>query len=384
MQYKWLYITLGDEPSGVYQSQVIDVCRYLNEKFDVSIGLMAFISLRNYRKNRRQIKKYIPEAIVLPMVPKLKNWRYNLLLASFILFHTKAKHIICRNPLSANLGLQLKKYGFVDYVIYDGRGAVAEEWKEYHVVNDSGLLDNITTLEMIAVKKSDFRISVSNQLIKYWENKYNYNNKRYVVIPCTFSNFNNKSNNVDKSRELRNKLGIAHNDIVLVYAGSTAGWQSFDLMSHFISKLILHDSRIKILFLSKSDDNNNKLIENYPNKIFRTWIKPNHVFEYLSLCDYGLLLREESITNSVAAPTKFAEYLASGLSVIISRNVGDYTEFVQKHNCGIIIPKVMDDNFLLEKPSTEQRLFNKKLAHQYFSKDSAIIYEQYKILLESI
>jgi glycosyltransferase involved in cell wall biosynthesis len=384
MHYKWLYITLGDEPSGVYQSQVIDVCRYLNEKFDVSIGLLAFISIRNYRNNRRRIKKYFPEAMVLPMVPKLKNWRYNFLMASYILSHTKAKHIICRNPLSANLGLQLKKYGFADYVIYDGRGAVAEEWNEYHVVNDSGLLDKIANLEMTAVNKSDFRISVSNQLINYWENKYDYNNKRYVVIPCTLSNYNNRITSVDNNRELRNKLGIAYNDIVLVYAGSTAGWQSFNLMSHFISKLMLIDTRIKILFLSKADANNNKLLEKYPNKIFRTWVKPIDVFKYLSICDYGLLLREESITNSVAAPTKFAEYLASGLSVIISRNVGDYTEFVQKHNCGIIIPKDMDDNFLLDKPTREQKLYNEKLAHQYFSKDSAIIHEQYKILLESI
>ena len=66
-------------------------------------------------------------------------------------------------------------------------------------------------------------------------------------------------------------------------------------------------------------------------------MQSNEVPKYLLAADYGLLIRENTVTNQVASPVKFAEYLACGLPVIISRNLGDYSEFVTKNNCGYLL-----------------------------------------------
>jgi glycosyltransferase involved in cell wall biosynthesis len=53
--------------------------------------------------------------------------------------------------------------------------------------------------------------------------------------------------------------------------------------------------------------------------------------------DIGLLLREVSIINKVASPTKFPEYLASGVPVVVSRDVGNTTEVVEKTGLGVVV-----------------------------------------------
>jgi len=88
--------------------------------------------------------------------------------------------------------------------------------------------------------------------------------------------------------------------------------------------------------LSNEDAVINELITQFPNQVSRKWLKHEEVTSFLLACDWGILIREQSVTNKVASPTKFAEYLSAGLPVIISENLGDYTEFVKNNDCGII------------------------------------------------
>ena len=78
------------------------------------------------------------------------------------------------------------------------------------------------------------------------------------------------------------------------------------------------------------------MIIKFPKQVSRKWLKHEEVTNFLLACDWGILIREQSVTNKVASPTKFAEYLSAGLPVIISENLGDYTEFVKNNDCGII------------------------------------------------
>ncbi len=59
---------------------------------------------------------------------------------------------------------------------------------------------------------------------------------------------------------------------------------------------------------------------------------------FLMASDMGVLLRERDPLNEVAAPTKFAEYVMTGLPVLISEYVGDYSNFVAENNLGLVLP----------------------------------------------
>jgi len=379
-----IYFTFGEGYSGVYKGQVIDVCKYLSQLTNEKVRIISFISVRNYFQTRKKIKHNYRNSIVVPMLPKASTWQLNLPVLYLISLFLNERKFICRNVKAANLALNLKKIGWVKKVVLDGRGAFAAEYKEY-LNNGSSKSDKIFLLERKAVLNSDFRIAVSEKLIQYWREEYDYKSEDHVVIPCTVD-LNMKINELSKEKStfLKKELGFTADNVLMVYSGSLAGWQSFDLIERFVEKILFENKKAGILFLSKLNGKIENLIKKFPERVACRWVNPNDVVIYLSICDYGLLIREDSITNRVAAPTKFAEYLLAGLSVIISENVGDYSDFVEENNSGYVIDD--SENFQLDlvKISNSKRLMNVNLAKEYFTKQSDINTRKFQYLLNQL
>ncbi|MBL7924543.1 MAG: hypothetical protein JNL88_10130 [Bacteroidia bacterium] len=332
-----IYLTYAEPPSGVFSSQVADVIRYVNRKEQAGIRLLAFISLHDFRSNRTRIKKESPDAIVLPMLPKATYWKFNSLALCLLCLFLRPKAILARNVIAANMALKARKFKLVKKVCFDGRGAIAAEWSEYDVKVVDSWKKAIGDLESRAVMESDFRIAVTEKLVDYWHERYGYSSGQHVVIPCTLnSNFVPRIPRDEEKAAARKSLNLDAGDTVLAYAGSTAGWQSFSTLHRYLEPFLKNDQRHKIIFLSKKEENIEKLSREFPGQILQQWVNHADVPGVLSACDMGILLREDSITNRVASPTKFAEYLSAGLPVIISEKIGDYSDFVRKNDCGLI------------------------------------------------
>ncbi|MBT6513497.1 MAG: hypothetical protein HOK65_01895 [Crocinitomicaceae bacterium] len=354
------YFTYNDLPSGVYRSQVADVCDYIQKNSNQKVKLIALISIRGFLKNRRLIHQLYRNALVLPMYPRPKNWKKNKLLIRLFLWKKKDALIICRGIFSNCIAREIGKFRSV---VFDGRGAYAAEFNEY--INDSGIADNIEELERQAVLESDFRIAVSHALVAYWQKQFNYQLNDHVVIPCTLHNVKAGFNEADVTFA-RKKYGFGQEDIVYIYAGSIADWQSKDLMDEFCARVLRDNSCAYFLFLSQFDISSFDAFKIFSNRMVQMWVEPSEVSEVLLAGDYGLMLREESITNSVASPTKYAEYLLAGLKVIMSKNIGDYSAKLIDENLGYIYTK--ESIGLTAIPFTEkQRLF--EFATHNFTKD---------------
>ena len=69
------------------------------------------------------------------------------------------------------------------------------------------------------------------------------------------------------------------------------------------------NKQVKLLLLTKEVDEVNTLMKEYPNRIVCKWCSNEEVIQMITMGDYGLIIRENSITNYVASPVKFAEYL---------------------------------------------------------------------------
>ncbi len=359
-----LYLTFGDAPSGVLSSQAIDVVKYMRTLQQERIRFLAFISPRSFKKNKLKIRQELPDADVLPMFPKIDTWCWNWITLALYCLFTGERHVVTRNVLAANLALKVKSLGLIKSICLDGRGAIAAEWHEYKVVPSEKLKRDIQELEHKAVTQSDFRIAVSEELINYWRNEYQYNSNSHVVIPCTLGlGFKNESLPADNK-----KYGIDENDIVLIYSGSTAGWQSFKLLEEFLVPLLNSSKSVKVIFMTGKDERVDGLIKQYPQQVQRQWVQHAEVQAILACGDYGIMIREQTVTNKVASPTKFAEYLSAGLQVLISDGLGDYTQFVKEHECGKVINTT--DMITLAKTSPEQKAKNLQLVHQYFTKAS--------------
>ena len=58
--------------------------------------------------------------------------------------------------------------------------------------------------------------------------------------------------------------------------------------------------------------------------------------ERIKKVKYGFIVREESIVNHVATPTKFSNYLANGIIPIYSSALRSFAEFDQENKLGIV------------------------------------------------
>ncbi len=371
-----IYLTFNDAPSGIYSSQVIDVVKFINSNF-CKIQLISFISIRNFLKNRAAIKSEYPNSFVIPMFPGLGRWEKNKFIFRILLLFINPKAIIARGPFAASLALISRSKRMK--ICYDGRGAVRAEIEEYKVVTDETLADEIKEMEKKSVLESDFRIAVTEKLIKYWKLSFDYRSAKHIVIPCTLnSNFK-----VVSSALSRKDLGWNSDDIILVYSGSNQGWQSFELLSSFLKNTLSQNKNINVLFLTQSNPHIQSILDLFPTQSKCIWVNHADVFSYLQLADYGLLLREQSVTNQVASPTKFAEYLAAGLKIICSENLGDYSDFVVNYDCGHVVSNI-NAVLPLKVIEREEKKRLQELTEVHFYKNSNAIKTKYQELISEL
>jgi glycosyltransferase involved in cell wall biosynthesis len=57
----------------------------------------------------------------------------------------------------------------------------------------------------------------------------------------------------------------------------------------------------------------------------------------LPAIDVGLLLRDDPLMSSTSSPVKFAEYLVSGVPVVLSPWAGDFSALAERENLGIAL-----------------------------------------------
>ena len=226
---------------------------------------------------------------------------------------------------------------------------------------------------------SDYRLAVSQKLVDYWRKEYNYKEENQVVIPCTISENSFETIPSDEQlSKIRIDLGFLQDDVVFFYSGSAADWQSVHLMDDFFLSLFAANPNLKLIMLTNMNVKELKMYKEFSNRIVQKWVKPNEVNEYLLASDYGVLIREDAVTNQVASPTKFAEYLNAGLNIVISEKIGDFSSFVTANNCGHIIT---DSNKMhnFSKITRADRVKNNKLAAENFIKTKYV--EQYQQII---
>lgn len=359
-----IYLTYNDHPSGIYSSQVTDVVQYLSNISGKKIRLLALVSTRNFSSSRQKIRSGYPGATVLPMFPKARYWKLNILTLCFYTLLHPSQRIMARGPFATNLALTLKKWRMVKKVIFDARGAYTAELTEYDVVHDKAVVASIKAIEKRALLHADYRLAVSQTLVNYWKETFGYKSTEHVVIPCTLSrHFEFELPSEQDLTELRRQIGFNPNDVLFVYAGSSAGWQSFELVDHYMAQLMTENQNIKLVILSQHFDERYEVVKKFKARIVVTWLRQEEVKNYLLAADYGILYREQSVTNQVASPVKFAEYINCGLKVLISEGLGDYTRFSQEHQC--IFAK--DD---VKRLSYQEKTRIHQLAGKYFLKSN--------------
>lgn len=183
----------------------------------------------------------------------------------------------------------------------------------------------------------DGYLCVSHALRAHVMEKYGVTNDRFFIVPCAI---NFKGINVQMAwanrKEIRKKYGISDDEIVFIYSGGTSPWQCIDESVELYQKLKMQfDGRKTRICLFSGDL---QTLEKYKaDDVVIDSLPPSLVSKTLNMGDYAFMLRGDFVTNNVAYPNKFLEYIAGGLNVIATPYVYDVRNQIKEYGIGEII-----------------------------------------------
>ncbi|MGL5623300.1 glycosyltransferase [Cetobacterium sp.] len=326
--------------------------KHLGEVLNSKIDLLIF-NKKTRQKNISQLREIKEYQDIIIIGYGLKTIIFNIfqfrkILKRYLKEKNPEKIIVSGVIFSIFIFDLLKKYKKTKVeIIYDMHGCL-EELLEYPT--KSKLYSRILYMFLKQSEKKVLGISnsvfiVSNEMINYIKEEYGLNLKTYF-IPC---GIDSEDFNRDYFRkEWRKKLNIKEEEIVCVYSGGTSKWQMIEETIDYYEKN-LKKLNMKMLILTKNISKVEKIIQNLnydsSNYIFKS-LNREDVIPALTAADFGIMLRESTLTNKVAFPNKFSEYLKAGLYLILTKNVIEQYRIAKKYNVGFFIE---DDKILLLK-----------------------------------
>jgi len=223
-------------------------------------------------------------------------------------------------------------------VVADIHGASLEEaLYSGNIKKDDKLARVLMKTEKTVLENADRLLFVSYAMQKHFEQKRGLPFDNSSIIPCAV----NEDFVIDHNcrRELRDKYDV-EDKIVFCYVGSVAPYQLHKEMCLFFSRILVSIPNVFFLIISHHRNVFEKTLEAnaIDSKNFLTIIVDHdNVFNFLQMADIGFLLRDDSIVNRVSSPTKFAEYCLSGVPVITTDFVGDFSAAVKNMGLGYIV-----------------------------------------------
>lgn len=194
------------------------------------------------------------------------------------------------------------------------------------------------------LKDVDASLVVSIGLREYLKKLYKLKNHKFYIAPCAIEGGKFDFDERFKNRELfRNKYMIKPDEVLFIYSGGVSPWQCID-KSIKLYKEIKANCNIKCRMLILS----HKIQEIVPmikdcNEIITDSVDASVVNKILCAGDFALLIRDDIVTNNVAYPNKFLEYVQSGMKVITTPFIHDVALQVKQYDLGIVFDINKDD-----------------------------------------
>jgi glycosyltransferase involved in cell wall biosynthesis len=274
-----------------------------------------------------------------------------LRVARRLLKQNQVELVHARAQIPAVIALALKRT-FGVKMVFDVRGLMADEYVDAAHWREGSVAYRITKhYERRALAEADGIVTLTERI---WPiiNQWKALRGRAVVhevVPCCadLQRFRFSS---DARAARRRSLGV-DNRLVVVYSGSIGGWYLTEEMADFFAVLLRKKPDAVFLWLTQSNhDQLEKLmqsrgIERHNYRIVAS--PPEDVPEYLAAADVGLAFIKPCFSKLASSPTKYAEYLGCGLSLVINAGVGDADALVTNHQAGVLIQRFTEPDYLM-------------------------------------
>ena len=184
-------------------------------------------------------------------------------------------------------------------------------------------------IEFVIFRFSDNIICVSLKMVDYLHEQKDVplEKIRCITNGVDLEPFKPGDNNNGDIQALKKHLGL-ENKLIFGYAGGYQKWQGLE--NFLEAAMNIDDDSIAFVIVG------GEASRRQGNIVFLPRVSRRQLRDYYLLSDVLVLPRFSHPATQVAAPTKFAEYVAMGKPVLVT-DVGCAADFVRAYNCGIIV-----------------------------------------------
>ena len=325
----------------------------LHDTYGVSTD---FIVYRSNKCNSKPQEEIGAESTLTKCLYNVKNpfsISRNFKFLTKLVLDSLSKNVHKAVVLSGNIVLPLAKKIKKAYpnvkIIVDVHGAL-EELVEF---NDGGFVKrNLRKLLFRPFKKTEKKympyadgiFAVSNALKHYLISEYFLIDKKFFIVPCAQNRKEiNASEKVANRQKYREKYGVLDDEKLFIYSGGLSPWQCVEESVNLFKAIKTKEPKAKLLLLTGAVE---KIRKYEGNGILVDSIPFNLVDEVICAGDYAFMLRGDYITNNVAYPNKFIEYVSSGMKIIATPYVDDIAKQIESSGVGCILDKNPEEELI--------------------------------------
>ena len=341
--------TSSNVNSGGGRTRMVDMAREAQEH-GFRVYILCFVYATQWLSNpirlwhgRAQLAtESVCPVFYLPIFPfgrwicitKINDWLASTLLA-WLARWLHAALLIGLGTKAGYLSTQARKVYSSLKVVSDIQGAISQEYRYEHGDSAShAFIDYFEHKEATTLSDSDGLIFVSRAMQQYYEEYHSCSFLSAYILPCVART--NFSLDWGQRQVLRSEYGLLER-FIICYVGAAESYQLPDMMCRLFKQIkaefpqaffLIYSFQVGAFEASLRQEG----ISASDYKI--TSVSHDQIFSHLQIGDVGLLLRDSSLVNRVASPLKFGEYCTSGLPVITTPYVGDYSLLVKEKSLG--------------------------------------------------
>lgn len=248
------------------------------------------------------------------------------------------------------IGFLLKKcWNSKLYLVIDSFEPHAEAMVENGEWKDSSLKYRILVyLEKQQAKHADHLIFVASGMDKYVERKYKVIPKNNFIKPACVDveKFGVEKQQID---QFKNENGLI-NKRICVYAGKFGGIYLDEEIFEFVKTAYdFYGDKFRFLLLSNIDDKHlNERLKKFKiplSVVVKKFVPHEKVALHLLMADFAICPVKPVPSKRYCSPIKDGEYWASGLPVIITKNISDDSEIIEKSNSGYVLKELSTSEY---------------------------------------
>ncbi|NJN63408.1 MAG: glycosyltransferase family 4 protein [Acidobacteria bacterium] len=327
---------------NVFESQVLGLARAL-----VSLKRQVLVLASSSRDARAPVVASTASLseglslVTVPAYPKTPHYfsvqsAVNCVMreAGPLLREYQPQIVYSRNPVGYRASRSLSR-ALRAQTVFDARALIFSE--AAYRGRPFPLVLAVRTQERSAVRGAA-RVTCVSRALRDWIRAH-FGRADLDVVPCCIDS-NTLANAHGSRAAVREELGWPLDAPVIVYCGGLDQWQKIDDVLALMGKLLRARASMRALFLVSDPARLRELASRYrlrPDAYDVRRVPQRDVGKWLAACDFGVILRDDVLMNQVASPIKIAEYLAAGLTVVCTKNIGDLSELVVAEGVGISI-----------------------------------------------